>query len=116
MFQNVLRVSNTPASEYSHAVFKEEFTTCIFADEGIVGAQDVRSACTQYVSDYHLSVEARSHKYEVSSENDNDYNITSKGINIYVNFMENQCSCTVKQSNALPSHFCCETIIKYANL
>ena len=105
MFQNVLRFSNTSASEYSHAVFKEEFTTCIFADKGIEGAQDVRSVCTQYASDTIINQLRLAHtvKYEISSENDNDYNVTNKGINIYnVNLMEDQCSCSFKRTLMMP--------------
>ena len=107
MFQNVLRFSNTSASEYSLAVFKEEFTTYIFADKRIEGAQDVRSVCTQYASDTIINQLRLAHtvKYEISSENDNDYNVTSKGINIYnVNLMEDQCSCSFKRTLMMP---CC---------
>ena len=50
------------ASEYSHVVFNEEFTTCMFADKGLEGAQDVRSVhsniCIRY---YPQSVETCSH-------------------------------------------------------
>ena len=37
--------------QYSHTVFKDEFTNCMFADNGLEGAQDIGSVCTQYASD-----------------------------------------------------------------
>ena len=44
-------------------------------------------------------------KYEISSENDNDYNVTSKGINIYNgNLMENQCSYSFKRTLMMCCH------------
>ena len=99
MFQNVLRFSNTSASEYSHAVFKEEFTTCIIADKGLEGAQDIRSVCTQYAADTMVNQLRLTHtvKYDISSKSDNQYLVTSKGINIYnVNLVVNQCSCSFR--------------------
>ena len=105
MFQNVLRFSNTSASEYSHAVFKEEFTTCIFADKGLEGAQDVRSVCTQYAADTMVNQLRLAHtvKYDISSKGDNQYLVTSKGINIYnVNLVDNQCSCSFRRTLVMP--------------
>ena len=105
MFQNVLRFANTSASEYSHAVFKEEFTTCVFADKGLEGAQDVRSVCTQYASDIILSQLKLAHTvdYEISATGDEHFDVTSRGINVYdVNAMENQCSCSFKRTLVMP--------------
>ena len=105
MFQNVLRFSNTSASEYSHAVFKEEFTTCMFADKGLEGAQDIRSVCTQYAADTMVNQLRLAHtvKYDISSKSDNQYLVTSKGINIYnVNLLDNQCSCSFRRTLVMP--------------
>ena len=69
MFQSVLRFSATSDSEYSHAVFREEFTACTFDDKGLEGAQDIRSACTQYAADAIIGQLKLAHsvKYDISS-------------------------------------------------
>ena len=105
MFQNVLRFSSTSASEYSHTVFKEEFTTCMFADKRLKGAQDIRSVCTQYAADMIMNQLRLTHsvKYEISDKSDDHYTLTITGSNVYdVNLMDNQCSCSFKRTLMMP--------------
>ena len=101
----LLRFSNTSASEYSHSVFTEEFTTCTFPDKGLKGAQEIRSVCTQYAADTIIAQLKLAHsiKYEISTDDVDQYTLTSTGSNIHeVKLKVNLCSCSFKRTLMMP--------------
>lgn len=105
MFQNVLRFSEISASEYSHAVFQEEFTTCTFADKGLEGAQTIRSVCTQYAADTIIAQVKLAHsvKYDISRNDLDQYTVTNTGSNEYeVKLVDNLCTCSFNQTLKMP--------------
>ena len=77
----------------------------MFADKGLEGAQDIKSVCTQYVADTVINQLRLAVKYDISSKSEDQYLVTSKGINIYdVNVVDNQCSYSFRSTLMMP---CC---------
>ena len=51
MFRNVICFAYVNATEYSQAIFTEEFTTVCKFDEDVNGAEEIRNSFTRYAAD-----------------------------------------------------------------
>lgn len=105
MFRNVIRFVTTSMSEYCHNVFKEEFTTCTSADDGLTGVPDIRASCTQYAADLIVAQLklGNSVNYQISPCDGQEYTLSGPSGSLYhVDVNSSTCSCTFKKTYCLP--------------
>ena len=104
MFQNVIHFSRVNASEYSQAVFTEEFTTVSKFNEDVEGAEEIRNSFTRYAADMlieQLKLSKTVH-YDIQVGGSSEHVVLSTTGTYDVDAESLSCTCSFQQTLGLP--------------
>ena len=104
MFQNVIHFSHVNASEYSQAVFTEEFTTVSKFNEDVDGVEEIRNSFTRYAADMlveQLKLSKTIH-YDIRVGRSSEHVVVSTTGTYDVDTENLACTCSFKQTLGLP--------------
>ena len=105
MFEKVLPFCRTNATEYSHKLFVEQFSTCSMANDSIPGVADIYSTCTAYSAENIVEQLKLSHsvKYTIAvGESDGPFVAVYKSHQHHMSLTSNCCSCSFSKVMGLP--------------
>ena len=105
MLEKVLLFCRTNATEYSHKLFVEQFSTCSTANDSIPGVADIYSTCTTYSAEKIVEQLKLSHfvKYTITAgESDGAFVAVYKSHQHHVSLTSNCCSCSFSKVMGLP--------------
>ena len=104
MFQNVICFAHVNATEYSQAVFTEEFTTVCKFDENVDGAEEIRNSFTRYAADMlieQLKLSTTVH-YDIQIGKSSKHIVSSTTGTYDVDLERLTYTCSFKQTLGLP--------------
>ena len=105
MFEKVLLFCRTNATEYSHKLFVEQFSTSSMASDSIPGVADIYSTCTAYSAEKIVEQLKLSHsvKYTIAvGGSDGAFVAVYKSHQHHVSLTSNCCSCSFSKVMGLP--------------